>query len=176
MSALTTAAGRTPPDGPVIRPAEFADGPALAALDHRCWSRLSDVQERSAPPGPDTVFFDERHQPEQYRLALLDDELIGYIRLIRPTPLPSNAHVRMIQGLAVDPSARRHGVGRVLIEAVIAESRRAGARRVTLRVLGHNTPARKLYESLGFVVEGVAPEEFYLDGQYVDDVAMGLTL
>ncbi|NUR65391.1 MAG: GNAT family N-acetyltransferase, partial [Streptomyces sp.] len=50
---------------------------------------------------------------------------------------------------------------------------RRGARRLTLRVLGHNTPARRLYESEGFVVEGVLPEEFLLDGEYVDDVFMG---
>ncbi|WP_143674119.1 GNAT family N-acetyltransferase, partial [Streptomyces caniscabiei] len=45
-----------------------------------------------------------------------------------------------------------------------------------LRVLGHNTPARKLYESEGFVVEGVLPEEFLIDGAYVDDVLMGRRL
>ena len=159
-----------------IRPAEAADGPALAALDHRCWSRLSEVRERPAPPGPGTVYFDERHQPGDHLLAFLDGELVGYIRLVPPTSLPSNAHIRMIQGLGVDASARRHGVGRALVEAAVAEARRVGARRVTLRVLGHNAPARALYASLGFAVEGVAPEEFHLDGQYVDDITMGLTL
>ncbi|MFC1416736.1 GNAT family N-acetyltransferase [Streptacidiphilus cavernicola] len=161
---------------PVIRTAEPTDGPALAELDHRCWSWLSDVRERSAPPGPDTVFFDERHQSEDYQLALLDGELVGYIRLVRPTSLLSNAHIRMIQGLVVDPSARRCGVGRTLVEAAVTRARRIGARRVTLRVLGHNAPARALYTSLGFAVEGLAPDEFYLDGKYVDDVSMGLTL
>ncbi|MFC1412944.1 N-acetyltransferase family protein [Streptacidiphilus sp. N1-12] len=177
----TTASGSTTPGSTtsgrlVVRTAESGDGPALAALDYRCWSRLSDVQERPAPPAPDAVFYDERHLPEHYLLALLDGELVGYIRLVLPTSLPSNAHIRTIHGLAVDPSVRRHGVGRTLIEAALAEARRVGARRVTLRVLGYNAPARALYESLGFGVEGVAPEEFYLDGTYVDDVAMGLTL
>src|SRR3712207_6970927 len=52
-------------------------------------------------------------------------------------------------------------------------SRRQGATRMTLRVLAHNTPARRLYESEGFAVEGVLPGEFHLDGRYVDDVFMG---
>ncbi|WP_159059877.1 GNAT family N-acetyltransferase, partial [Streptomyces scabiei] len=65
---------------------------------------------------------------------------------------------------------------RALLRAVQDEARRRGARRLTLRVLGHNTAARKLYESEGFVVEGVLPEEFLLDGQYVDDVLMGRRL
>lgn len=50
---------------------------------------------------------------------------------------------------------------------------RQGAVRVTLRVLGHNTPARRLYEAAGFTVEGVLPGEFLLDGVHVDDVCMG---
>jgi RimJ/RimL family protein N-acetyltransferase len=67
-------------------------------------------------------------------------------------------------------------VGRALLRAAQEEARRLGARRITLRVLGHNAPARKLYETEGFVVEGVLPEEFLLDGAYVDDVFMGRSL
>lgn len=84
--------------------------------------------------------------------------------------------MRQIQGLAVADEARGAGVGRALLRAVQDEARRQGARRITLRVLGHNTPARKLYESEGFVVEGILPEEFLLEGEYVDDVLMGHSL
>ena len=63
-----------------------------------------------------------------------------------------------------------------LVRAAVQEARDRGARRITLRVLGHNTPARALYESEGFVVEGVQPEEFFLGGRYVDDVLMGRSL
>ncbi|CAL9437127.1 hypothetical protein SUDANB15_02152 [Streptomyces sp. enrichment culture] len=62
------------------------------------------------------------------------------------------------------------------MRAAVAEARRRGARRITLRVLGHNTAARALYASEGFVVEGVRPEEFHLDGAYVDDVLTGPSL
>ncbi|EST34928.1 hypothetical protein N566_17960 [Streptomycetaceae bacterium MP113-05] len=43
-------------------------------------------------------------------------------------------------------------------------------------MLGPNVPARALYESAGFVVEGVQPEEFLVEGAYVDDVLMGRSL
>ncbi|MYX40122.1 GNAT family N-acetyltransferase, partial [Streptomyces sp. SID89] len=62
---------------------------------------------------------------------------------------------------------------RALLRAAREEARRQGARRITLRVLGHNTPARRLYESEGYAVEGVLPGEFLLEGAYVDDVLMG---
>ncbi|CCK30619.1 ribosomal-protein-alanine acetyltransferase [Streptomyces davaonensis JCM 4913] len=159
---------------PRIRTALPEDEQELARLDRDTWSTLHAVTPRPQPPY--RPFFDERHLPEDHLVAELDRRLVGYIRLAFPTPLASNTHVRQIQGLAVSDAARGHGVGRALIRAAAEEARRRGARRLTLRVLGHNTPARKLYESEGFVVEGVLPEEFFLEGAYVDDVVMGLRL
>ncbi|MFI6403117.1 GNAT family N-acetyltransferase [Streptomyces sp. NPDC050548] len=156
---------------PNIRTALPDDDEELGALDRATWSYLHAVMPRPQPPyGP---FFDERHTPEDHLVAELDRRIVGYIRLAFPTPLACNAHVRQIQGLAVAEEARGRGVGRALIRAAVEEARRRGARRLTLRVLGHNTPARKLYEAEGFTVEGVLPEEFLLDGEYVDDVLMG---
>ncbi|MGX1884186.1 N-acetyltransferase family protein [Streptomyces sp. NPDC055287] len=155
----------------VIRPATTADEKELAALDRETWSPVHSVQPRPQPPyGP---FFDERHRPEDILVAELDGAIVGYIRLVPPTPLASNAHVRQIQGLAVAERARGHGIGRALLRASFEAARRQGAVRITLRVLGHNAPARALYEAEGFVVEGVLPGEFHLHGKYVDDVLMG---
>ncbi|MBK6018343.1 GNAT family N-acetyltransferase [Streptomyces sp. MBT53] len=159
---------------PNIRTALPDDDEELGALDRATWSYLHAVMPRPQPPyGP---FFDERHAPEDHLVAELDRRIVGYVRLAFATPLACNAHVRQIQGLAVAEEARGHGVGRALIRAAVAEARRRGARRLTLRVLGHNTPARKLYAAEGFEVEGVLPEEFLLDGEYVDDVLMGRAL
>ena len=54
----------------------------------------------------------------------------------------------------------------------MAEAARRGARKVTLRVLGTNAVARRLYARCGFVEEGVLRDEFVLDGRFVDDVFM----
>ena len=156
---------------PRIRAALPDDEEELSHLDRATWSPLHAVTPRPQPPY--RPFFDERHAPEDHLVAELNRRIVGYVRLAFATPLACNTHVRQIQGFAVADEARGHGVGRTLIRAAVEESRRRGARRLTLRVLGHNTPARKLYESEGFVVEGVLPEEFFLDGAYVDDVLMG---
>ncbi|MFI6013852.1 GNAT family N-acetyltransferase [Streptomyces sp. NPDC051243] len=160
-----------PSPSPYIRIALPDDEEELSVLDRSTWSQLHAVMPKPQPPY--RPFFDERHVPDDYLVAELDRRIVGYIRLALPTPLASNAHVRQIQGLAVADEARGRGVGRALIRAAVEEARRRGARRMTLRVLGHNAPARKLYESEGFVVEGVLPEEFFLGGEYVDDVIMG---
>ncbi|WP_137989766.1 GNAT family N-acetyltransferase [Streptomyces vilmorinianum] len=158
-----------------IRRARPADESALGELDRATWSTLHAVLP--APQPPYSPFFDERHRPEDYLVAELGGKtLVGYLKLVPPTPLACNAHVRQIQGLAVAESARGRGVARALLRAAMAETRRQGGSRITLRVLGHNTPARALYESEGFVVEGVLPGEFLLQGAYVDDVLMGRSL
>ncbi|MFI9326246.1 GNAT family N-acetyltransferase [Kitasatospora sp. NPDC052868] len=156
-----------------IRPARFEDEKALAELNRAAWSWLSDVAPQ---PAADAGVFDERHSPDQFLLALLGGRVVGYVRVVPPTPLASNRHVRQIQGLAVDSAARGRGVGRALVGAACATAEAEGARRITLRVLGHNAPARRLYESCGFVVEGSLSEEFLLDGRYVDDIWMARSL
>ncbi|MYX13276.1 GNAT family N-acetyltransferase [Streptomyces sp. SID8374] len=176
-----------------VRPALPADEEALGALDRSTWSTLHAVVPQPRPPYD--PFFDERHRPEDLLVAEAATEgeaepgsgsgaaaeagatrIAGYIRLVPPTPLACNAHVRQIQGLAVAAWARGAGVGRTLLRAACAEARRQGANRITLRVLGHNTPARALYASEGFAVEGVLSGEFFLHGRYVDDVLMGRSL
>ncbi|MER7948212.1 GNAT family N-acetyltransferase [Streptomyces sp. NPDC096079] len=157
----------------LIRTAAQDDGAALAELDRSTWSTLHAVLP---PPAPDAPFFDERHRPGDYLVAVRGGAVVGYVRVVPPTPLAATAHVRQIQGLAVAASARGAGVARALLRAAMDRAREEGAVRITLRVLGHNAPARALYVSEGFAVEGVLPGELFLAGAYVDDVLMGRTL
>lgn len=123
------------------------------------------------PPEPTEPLLDA----ETFRDVLVaehDGALRGYVRVSRAGSLPSQAHVRVINGLVVDPERQGSGVGRRLIEAAVEEAERRGARKVTLRVLATNTRARALYESCGFVVEGTLRGEFVLNGEYVDDLLM----
>jgi ribosomal protein S18 acetylase RimI-like enzyme len=156
-----------------VRTAQAADDAALAALDHRCWAIEHEVMPRRNEHAP---FFSDRTEMSDVLVAEIDGEIAGWTKLAHPTPVASNAHVQQIQGLAVDPRWRRRGVGRALIDAACDLARSRGARRITLRVLGTNPGARQLYETAGFVVEGVLPGEFYLGGKYVDDIFMGRPL
>ncbi|MGI5425332.1 N-acetyltransferase family protein [Streptomyces sp. CA-179760] len=159
---------------PHIRSARLDDEEELGLLDRAVWSPLHAVMPEPQPPYP--PFFSERHPPEDCLVAEAGDRLAGYVHLGFPTPVEANRHVRQIQGLAVGEHTRGRGVGRALVRAAVDEARRRGARRLTLRVLAHNVAARGLYESEGFAVEGILPEEFLLDGKYVDDVLMGHAL
>ncbi|GAA4131740.1 GNAT family N-acetyltransferase [Actinomadura keratinilytica] len=157
-----------------IRGAVASDDRALAELDRRTWSPVHAVMPE---PAPGTPFFDAAHPVDEVLVAERGGRIVGYVRLARAYgDLACAEHVRQIRGLAVAPDERRRGVARALVDAACARAAREGARRVTLRVLGGNTAARRLYESAGFTVEGVLPGEFFLDGRYVDDVLMGRSL
>jgi ribosomal protein S18 acetylase RimI-like enzyme len=151
-----------------VRAATAADEDTLTALDRAASTPFSS-------PGPRdeaTPLFNERTAPEDVLVAVVDGEVAGYVRLNPASRFSSSDHVLTINGIAVDPARQGHGIGRALIDAAIAEAQRRGARRLTLRVFSPNERARRLYESAGFVVEGVLREEFFLEGQYVDDILM----
>lgn len=166
-------------DDVTIRGAVPGDDPALAALDHRAWSQDGAVTKR---PAAKRAFFGAGHTPDQFLVAVPGEaapsggRIAGFIRIVPPTPLPSNAHVRQIQGLAVEPALRGRGIGRALLGAACERAATEGARRITLRVLASNEPARRLYAAAGFAVEGVLPGEFRIAGRYVDDILMGRAL
>jgi len=60
-----------------------------------------------------------------------------------------------INNVALRPQFRAQGIGTALLQHVLAEARRLGARRATLEVRASNEGARRLYERLGFYVAGV---------------------
>lgn len=102
--------------------------------------------------------------------------LVGLAGLGRQTGRKTR-HRAGVWGMYVAPEARGRGVGRALMEALIAHARTLdGVERLTLGVEGGNESARALYQSLGFVTYGNEPQAYALDGQYWDSELMSLDL
>lgn len=152
-----------------LRRARPEDDARLVAIDDATWTAA--VSPAGVPP-PGRSFFAGHTRPEDVLVAEVDGVVVGYAAVGNVIPLPSHEHVLELRGLAVDPAAAGRGVGRRLVEAAVAEARERGSRKVSLRVLGPNEVARRLYAACGFVEEGVLRGEFLLDGRYVDDVLM----
>lgn len=75
--------------------------------------------------------------------------------------------------------AREHrgtGIGTAMIRVMLAwVAEHPRLAKVSLNVASTNTRARRLYESLGFVVEGIRNRGIHLsDGRYVDDLLMSI--
>lgn len=75
--------------------------------------------------------------------------------------------------VAVAPAERRKGIGRALMDDLLAYARANAAAKVLLEVRAGNTAAIRLYESLGFAHLGVR-RRYYADGE--DAVEMLLEL
>ena len=151
------------------RRARLADEPELRDIDAATWT--ADVSP-APPPSAGAAFFGERTVPGDVLVAETGRVIAGYAALGQSGPLASHSHVLQIRGLAVHPARQRCGVGHRLVEACIELARDRGARKLSLRVLGGNVAARRLYESCGFIAEGILCEEYFLGGRYVDDVLM----
>jgi ribosomal-protein-alanine N-acetyltransferase len=76
--------------------------------------------------------------------------------------------------LAVHPSMRRRGLGRALLDHMIAFANRHRCRYVTLEVRRSNQTAIELYRRVGFAPVGIRPR-YYTDDQE-DAVVMVLEL
>ena len=74
--------------------------------------------------------------------------------------------------LAVDPAARRRGVARALVEAVLNAARDAGADALWLEVAEDNAAARALYAAAGFDQVGLRRRYYPRAGGAVDALSL----
>ncbi len=97
---------------------------------------------------------------------------IGQITIFDIDADHRNARLRM--GI-YDRRFWSHGYGREAIRRVLEHMfDDIGLHRVALRVAAYNVRAIRSYESCGFVVEGRERESIWLDGQWWDDLWMGI--
>lgn len=68
--------------------------------------------------------------------------------------------------------ARGLGVGRLLLEQLLAVAREAGFHAVVARVIGHNASSIRLHESCGFFRVGVEREVGRKQGRWLDVVEL----
>ena len=107
-------------------------------------------------------------------LALAGREVVGSADCHGGT-YPKDRHVGGI-GIVVRDGWRVVGLGRLLMERILEWMRAQGLEKAELAVFATNVRARRLYESLGFVEEGVRRGHVRIRGAYVDEVLMGLWL
>ena len=97
------------------------------------------------------------------------ERIDGYAGLRSPRRAPQAD----IQTIAVVESARRHGLGRVLMLRMIDLARERGATELFLEVRADNPAAKTLYDSLGFEEIAVRPGYY---GGVVDAIIMRLRI
>jgi RimJ/RimL family protein N-acetyltransferase len=82
-------------------------------------------------------------------------------------------HKATLLGMYVPEAHRGTGVGRQLVQAVLAQARRRpGIRQVLLTVTQGNLAAQRLYERCGFVAFGIEPRAVAVGDGFVNKVHM----
>lgn len=77
-------------------------------------------------------------------------------------------------GIGVIKAYRGQGLGKALMQAALKLAQTKGLTRIELTVRENNHPAIKLYQSLGFVTEGLHKNAVRIDGQYENQLFMAL--
>lgn len=104
------------------------------------------------------------------------DALVGVGGLYRATNRKAR-HRATVWGMYVAPEARGRGLGRALLEAVVAHARTVdGVHRLELGVETTNAAARQLYLRFGFTPYGVQPDAYRDAGISYDAELMTLEL
>ncbi len=105
-----------------------------------------------------------------YVVAEEDNSLIGYAGLSKL----ANSESADIQTIAVSDSHRGQGIGRALMESLLAYAREQGAKEVFLEVREDKQTPQNLYGSLGFVT--IDRRENYYQPDGVAAIVMRLDL
>jgi [ribosomal protein S18]-alanine N-acetyltransferase len=101
-------------------------------------------------------------------VAQVNDKIVGYV-LFWLLPEEIDIH-----NIAVHTDFRRQRVGQTLLQQVVEQARSRNSARVTLEVRVSNIAAQKLYDSVGFVSQGLRKGYYSNDGE--DAVIMVLKL
>lgn len=110
------------------------------------------------------------------QLLLIDgnDTVVGWCDILVDT-LEGFSH-RGRLGMGVLSEYRGKHLGMRLALAAIAKAQELGLEKIELDVYASNITAMRLYEKIGFTIEGIRKKARKLEGEYDDIVAMGLFL
>lgn len=128
-----------------IRPMTIDDCEQVAAIEAASFSMPWSLRA-----------FTETVQKENFRYYVAEEtgEILGYcgfLYVLDEAEIPN---------VCVKESARKQGVGRKMLTVLTEEAKRLGMTVLYLEVRESNQAARRLYESLGFVENGIR-KNFY---------------
>jgi [ribosomal protein S18]-alanine N-acetyltransferase len=105
------------------------------------------------------MFWNELAAGHPYLAAVEEGQVVGYAGLVLAPPDEA-----WVNNMAVRRDHQRRGLGRALLEELLAIGRRHGAKHTLLEVAADNTPAQALYDAYGFEVIGLRKNYYQASG------------
>ena len=155
-----------------VRPLVPEDWPAVASIFAE-GIRTGVATFETAVPSWEA--WDAAHLPDHRLVAALEHEVVGWIALV---PYSRRAVYRGVgeESVYVADHARGRGVGRVLLDAVIASAREGGLWTLLAGIFPENEASLALHSSLDFRKVGVHERIGQLEGVWRDVVLLELRL
>ena len=153
----------------IIRHAQPGDAPAIAEIYNQGIAERGATFETQPRTADDIL----SRLSDQLRLPMLVAEdagvVIGWAGLSSYRPRACYSGIGEFS-IYLDRKARRRGVGRLLLEALVDSARERGYWKLLSRVFPFNSASRALCRACGFREVGTYEKHGCLDGQWVDVV------
>ncbi len=104
-------------------------------------------------------------------VAVTDGQVVGWGSLNSFNPRPAYDNVVDLS-VYVERGWRGRGVGRVLLQHLLARAKALGYHKMVLATFPYNEAGVTLYKKVGFTPVGVYHEQGQLDGRWVDVLIM----
>lgn len=91
-----------------------------------------------------------RQENAAFLCAVDSEKVVGFASIFYLTRV-RGGDLGLIEDVIVDGAYRRHGIGRMLLDALLAEAERKGVSKI---ILESSDMARPFYQSFGFELEG----------------------
>jgi phosphinothricin acetyltransferase len=147
-----------------IQPLRPADWPAVRAI-YEAGIATGDATFETAAPTWEA--WDAAHLPGHRLLATDGDRVLGWAALAPVSDRCAYAGVAE-DSIYVAPQAQGRGVGRALLDALVASAERAGIWTVQTGIFPENRASVRLHQACGFRVVGVRERIGRLHGRWRD--------
>lgn len=155
-----------------VRPALSEDAQAICDIYNQgIEDRDATLETRLRSGDEQRAWLASRDHRHPVLVAECGGAIVGWGSLNVFNPRPAYDHVADFS-VYVARSARGSGVGRRILEALVATARDIGYHKLVLAAFDWNTAGMALYERMGFRRVGVYREQGLLDGRWVDTVVM----
>lgn len=140
-----------------LRRAGNADATAIASVLREAFADFEPAYTSAAfaATTPGATEIEQRLAEGPIWVTELEDRIIGTISAV------AGAEGVYVRGMAIAPSARRRGVGKMLLEKAELFAQANGAKRIYLSTTPFLSAAIQLYEAAGFVRSSAAPHDLF---------------
>ncbi|WP_449602164.1 N-acetyltransferase family protein [Paenibacillus sp. Marseille-Q9583] len=161
-----------------IRSAFTTDAMALSELRVQIDGETENLDREPGEAFIDETGFQQLIQSDSeeprnlFLVAVVEDRIVGFSRC-EGNPLKRIAH-KVEFGVCVLQDYWGYGIGNNFLAESIAWADANGIQKITLNVLETNDKAVKLYQKLGFEIEGILKNDKCLsDGRFYNTIMMG---